>query len=79
MLLGHRTPDQLLNMVVGGNGNAANFFKAKGWSDDGGSDTQSGAKFTSKAAIAYKAHLEKEVAKNRDKLVDTLNEVSGRA
>lgn len=48
-------------MVVGGNANAANFFKSKGWVDDG-ADTQSGAKFTSRAAVAYKAHLEKEVA-----------------
>ena len=64
-------------MVCGGNGNAAAYFKAKGWNDDGGADAQSGAKFTSKAALAYRAHLEKEVAKNRDRLIDTLNESFG--
>lgn len=71
------TADQMLLMVVGGNANAAAYFKAKGWNDDSGADSQSGAKFTSKAAVAYKAHLEKEVAKNRDRLIDTLNESFG--
>jgi len=69
------TPDQLLNMVVGGNANAAAFFKTKGWADHGGNgETRSVEKFSSKAAIAYKQHLEREVAKHRDRLIDTLNE-----
>jgi ADP-ribosylation factor GTPase-activating protein 2/3 len=78
------TPDHLLNMVCGGNANANAYFKAKGWIDEGGDGAQSGgggaggsAKFTCKAALAYRVHLEKEVAKNRDRLIDTLNEGFG--
>ncbi len=60
------TPDQLLFMVAGGNSNAATFFKAKGWVDSsaGASDASTAAqneKYLSKAAVAYKAHLEKEI------------------
>jgi ADP-ribosylation factor GTPase-activating protein 2/3 len=71
--------DQLLMMVCGGNAAASSFFKSKGWIDDGNSGGEQGnAKFTSKAALAYRVHLEKEVAKNRERLVDTLNENFGK-
>lgn len=68
------SPDQILNMVVGGNTNAAAFFKSKGWHDSEGDDSKSVQKYTSKAAIAYRAHLEKEVARQRDAILPTLYE-----
>jgi ADP-ribosylation factor GTPase-activating protein 2/3 len=64
------TVDQLMNMVVGGNQNCSDFFKSKGWSDDSTDNHQ--AKYTSKAAIQYKAHIEKEVERQRDQLMTTI-------
>lgn len=53
------TPDQVLNMMVGGNAKADAFFKKRGWTEAGTDKLQ--AKYTSKAATMYKEHLETEV------------------
>lgn len=72
------TVDQLLNMVAGGNNTAASFFKQKGWVDDkGSSDGNQNEKYVSKAAVAYKAHLEKEIAKNREKYLAMIQDPEG--
>ena len=62
--------DQLLNMIVGGNGNCGTYFKSKGWNDESTDNHQ--AKYTSKAAAAYKTHLDASVAKQRDHILATL-------
>jgi hypothetical protein len=62
--------DQLLQMVIGGNAACSAFFKSKGWTDESTDNHQ--AKYTSKAANDYKNHLEKEVARQRHHLTDSL-------
>ena len=64
------TVDQLLQMVVGGNASCSAYFKSKGWTDSVTDNHQ--AKYTSKAATQYKQHLERDVARQRDQLLDTL-------
>ena len=64
------TVDQLMQMVVGGNAACSSYFKSKGWTDEGTDNHQ--AKYTSRAATQYKLHLEREVARHRDQLQDTL-------
>lgn len=51
-------PEQLMCMMAGGNDKAHAYFKQHGWVDEG-ADKRT-AKFTSRAATQYKAHLEKE-------------------
>lgn len=64
------TVDQLLSMVVGGNEACHSWFKSKGWTDEG--NTNHEAKYTSKAAVSYKQHLEKEIQRQRDSIVATM-------
>ena len=64
------TVDQLLQMVVGGNAACSSYFKSKGWTDEGTDNHQ--AKYTSKAATQYKQHLEREVARQRDTLQESI-------
>jgi ADP-ribosylation factor GTPase-activating protein 2/3 len=52
-------PDQVLNMMVGGNAKADAFFKKRGWTESGTDKLQQ--KYTSKAATQYKEFLEAEV------------------
>ncbi len=49
------TPEQIANMVVGGNANAATFFSQHGITGAGASRIE--AKYTSRAAELYKNHL----------------------
>lgn len=55
------TQDQLKLMAVGGNARARQFFKQHGWDEIGSDKIES--KYTSKAALLYRAQLEKEVSK----------------
>jgi len=57
------TPDQILNMVAGGNGRAEAFFKKFGWSETQASDRQT-EKYDSRAAKLYRVHLDKEKLKH---------------
>lgn len=62
--------EQLMMMVLGGNGRALQFFKQHGWVDEG-ADKRT-AKYTSRAAVQYKAFLEKQKAAQRAVLLPTL-------
>ena len=62
--------EQLLQMVVGGNAACSAFFKSRGWTDEGTDNHQ--AKYTSRAAADYRAHLEREVQRQREHLSDSL-------
>jgi len=68
------TPEQMLNMMCGGNGKADAFFKKKGYLEAGagGSDRLT-SKYTSKAATQYKEQLEKEKERQRATLEPTLH------
>jgi len=50
--------EQLMFMMVGGNGVAKDYFKQHGWVDEG-ADKRT-AKYTSRAATQYRNHIEKE-------------------
>lgn len=62
--------EQLLFMMVGGNGKAQAFFKQHGWVDEGADKRTE--KYTSRAANMYKTHLEKVKQAERGRLLPTL-------
>ncbi|KAK9839315.1 hypothetical protein WJX81_007499 [Elliptochloris bilobata] len=55
------TEDQLKIMSVGGNGRARQFFKQHGWFELGADKIEQ--KYSSRAALLYRAQLEKDAAK----------------
>jgi len=64
------TEAQLLILGSGGNKNAHDYFRKKGWRDGGRLDRN--AKFTSKIALLYKEHLIRQVQLNRKELLTKL-------
>ncbi len=46
-------------MITGGNHKARDFFKQRGWVDEGSDHRKE--KYTSKIALQYRMHLEKEM------------------
>jgi ADP-ribosylation factor GTPase-activating protein 2/3 len=58
-ILDNWTEDQILHMIAGGNQKAKDFFKQRGWTDEGADRRKE--KYTSKIASLYIMHLEKEM------------------
>jgi len=58
-ILDNWTEDQMLHMIAGGNAKAKDFFKQRGWIDEGADRRKE--KYTSKIATLYKMQLEKEM------------------
>jgi len=58
-ILDNWTEDQILHMIAGGNAKAKDFFKQRGWIDEGADRRKE--KYTSKIATLYKMQLEKEM------------------
>jgi len=62
--------EQMMHMLVGGNDNARAFFKKKGWTNwNNESRTEM---YTSKAATAYKAQIQKNITTQRKELIEML-------
>ena len=57
-------------MIVGGNAKAYEYFKLHGWVDEGAEKRT--AKYTSRAAVMYKQHIQKEAKKERSTVLQTL-------
>lgn len=66
-LLDGWTAEQLYSMMIGGNGKAFEYFKQKGWTDEG-SDRRT-AKYTGKAAVDYKQHIQNQIKAQRATLL----------
>lgn len=62
--------EQLMMMMLGGNGRAQQYFKQHGWVDEG-ADKRT-AKYTSRAAVQYKAFIEKQKGAQRSVLLPAL-------
>lgn len=62
--------EQMIHMLVGGNEKARIFFKKKGWTE--WTNESRSEMYTSKAATAYKAQIQKEITTQRSALLETL-------
>lgn len=62
---------ELMTMMEGGNKNATEFFKSKGWSKSSGSSGSQ--KYESRAAKEYKAQLGKNVSLHRSELKEQID------
>lgn len=64
--------EQILHMMVGGNGKARQYFKKKGWTD--WANEQRTAMYTSSVAKQYKDQIQKDIGVQRATLIQTLQE-----
>lgn len=63
--------EQLVHMMVGGNGKARQFFKKKGWTE--WTEESRTQMYTSRAAKSYKEQIQKDINSQRKALVESLH------